>query len=138
MVYLFMSFASLLSQNWRRKKKEPMGAPTILLRNILNPFYPKSLYLTWNIMSWNTSQLAENDYKFCTAGTQSVRKWPFLGVPSDAEKRVRRRLVEFLVFNSIYLKKSGRSHRINCVELQVNPKSKTEKKMPKHFLDNSP
>ena len=27
-------------------------------------------------------------------------------VPSDGEKVVRRRLVEFLVFNSIYLKKS--------------------------------
>ena len=39
-------------------------------------------------MSWNTSQLAKNDYKFYTAGTQSVRKWPFLGVPADAEKRV--------------------------------------------------
>ena len=33
-------------------------------------------------------------------------KMALLGVPSDAENRVRRRLVEFLVFNSIYLKKN--------------------------------
>ena len=39
-------------------------------------------------MSWNTSQLTEKKTKFCTPGTQSVRKWPFLGVPSDAENRV--------------------------------------------------
>ena len=66
-------------------------------------------------MSWNTSQLAKNDYKFYTAGTQSVQKWPFLGVPSDAEKRVRRRLVEFLVFNSVYWKKSVPSNGVNRV-----------------------
>ena len=41
-------------------------------------------------MSWNTSQLAEKKTKFCTPGTQSVRKWRFLGVPADGEKRVRR------------------------------------------------
>ena len=66
-------------------------------------------------MSWNTSQLAEKNVKFCTPGTQSVRKLTFLGVPSDAENRVRRRLVEFLVFNSIYLKKSVPSNGINRV-----------------------
>ena len=39
-------------------------------------------------MSWNTSQLAEKNVTFCTPGTQSVHKWTFLGVPSDAENRV--------------------------------------------------
>ena len=81
----------LLSENWRRNIKK--RNPTIFLQNILRPFFPKSLYLTWNIMSRNTSQLVENDYKFCAAGTQSVRKWPFLGVPSDAEKRVAHELI---------------------------------------------
>ena len=52
-------------------------------------------------MSWNISQLAENDYKFCTAGTQSVQKWPFLGVPSDTEKRVIRLSYRENQFNTL-------------------------------------
>ena len=45
-------------------------------------------------------------------------KMALLGVPSDAENRVRRRLVEFLVFNSVYWKKSAPSNGVNRVDLR--------------------
>ena len=41
-------------------------------------------------------------------------------VPSNGVNRVRRRLVEFQVFNLIYLKKSGPSNGINHVKASTS------------------
>ena len=61
-------------------------------------FQKPSFLGLWNAVSWNL---------------------PYLGVPSEGEKVVRRRLVEFLVFNSIFLKKSVPACVENCVWVRL-------------------
>ena len=58
----------------------------------------------------------------------------FLGVPADAENRVRRRLVEFLVFNSAFgrwrsLKSSGTS--------ETQPQSAVRRRVVEFLVFNS-
>ena len=68
---------------------------------------------------WNISQL---NFKFGqnnVCGTAVSWFWVKLGVPSDDEKGARRRLVEFLVLNSVYLKKSDSPKTLNREEYDV-------------------
>ena len=64
---------------------------------------------------WNTSQLTAKIAQKRRCGTPVSWFLANLGVPSDGVKGVRRRLVEFLVFNSICLKKTGSA----CAENRV-------------------
>ena len=57
-------------------------------------------------MSWNISQLAAKHQKGRSTWNAVSWKSALLGVPSNGENRVRRRFVEFLVFNSICMKKN--------------------------------
>ena len=65
---------------------------------------------------WNTSQLMSQILQNCVGGTPVSWFWANSGVPFDGEKVVRRRLVEFLVFNSISLNKSAMATRFTPLD----------------------
>ena len=64
---------------------------------------------------WNTSQLTAKIAQKRRCGTPVSWFLANLGVPSDGVKGVRRRLIEFLMFNSIHWKKSDPA----CAENRV-------------------
>ena len=67
----------------------------------------KNVFVIWNVSRWNRQSVGQKMLtKRCRWNAVSY-KMALLGVPSNVENRIRRRLVEFLVFHSIYLKKSG-------------------------------
>ena len=82
-----------------------------------NIIHPKTLHLERH--RWNTSQLRSLNRPFCVGGTPVSWFWAISGVPSDAEKVGRRRLVEFLEFNSICQLKGVPSDGENRVRRQV-------------------